>query len=108
MAEYSTDPTRSDPYKNFKFRLRWDGRYACGPVDFSELKRSDDVIKHRAGGDPSTSHKSPGRAKYDAITLERGVTQGLAFQNWASLVWGYGSNLGAEVSSANYRKSIYL
>jgi phage tail-like protein len=108
MAEFTTYPTRLDPYKNFKFRLKWDGRYACAPVDFGELKLSKDVVRHRDGGDPSTSFKSPGRAKYDPITLQRGLTQDLAFQNWASLVWGYGSNLGGEVSSANFRRDVYL
>ena len=43
-----------------------------------------EVVKHRSGGDPSTSHKSPGRNKYEAITLERGLTQDTDFAAWAS------------------------
>ena len=30
MAAFTVDPTRFDPYKNFKFRLKWDGQLYCG------------------------------------------------------------------------------
>ena len=66
------------------------------------------MIEHREGGDPSTSHKSPGRTKYDAITLERGVTHDLEFERWANKVWNYGAGLGAEVSLKDFRKDIML
>ena len=52
--------TRFDPYKNFKFRVKWDGRYVAGISKVSALKRTTEVVKHREGGDPSTSRKSPG------------------------------------------------
>ena len=66
------------------------------------------ALSWTAGGDPSTSHKSPGRNKYEAITLERGLTQDLAFHDWAGLVWNFGASLGSEVSLATFRKDIYL
>ena len=53
-----------------------------------------EVVEHRSGGDPSTAHKSPGRQKYDAITLERGLTQDLNFHDWAGRVWNFGAGLG--------------
>ena len=108
MAQFSVNPTRLDPYKNFKFRLKWDGKYVCGCSKMSPLKRTTEVVEHRAGGDPSTSNKSPGRNKFDPITLERGLTQDLAFHDWAGLVWNFGSGLGSEVSLASFRKNIYL
>ena len=74
MAQFTVNAQRFDPYKNFKFRVRWDGRYVAGVSKVSGLKRTTEVIEHRQGGDPSMVHKSPGRTKYDAITLERGVT----------------------------------
>ena len=74
MAQFTVNATRFDPYKNFKFRVKWDGRYVAGVSKVSALKRTTEVVKHRDGGDPSTSRKSPGRTEYDAITLERGVT----------------------------------
>lgn len=108
MAQFSVNTTRVDPYKNFKFRLKWDGQYVFGCSKMTGLKRSTEVVEHRSGGDPSTAHKSPGRNKYEAITLERGLTQDLTFHNWAGLVWNYGAALGSEVSLANFRKDIYL
>lgn len=108
MAEFTTNPTRRDPYKNFKFRLKWDGKYVAGISKVSSLKRTTEVVEHREGGDPSTSRKSPGRNKFDAITLDRGLTQDMAFHSWAGLVWNFGASLGSEVSLANFRKDIYL
>jgi phage tail-like protein len=108
MTEFVTNPLRFDPYKNFKFRLRWDGRYVAGISKVSPLKRTTEVVKHREGGDPSTSRKSPGRTEYEAITLERGVTHDLDFETWASKVWQLQAALGSEVSLADFRKDIIL
>jgi phage tail-like protein len=108
MAQFSVNPQRFDPYKNFKFRLKWDGRYVAGISKVSALKRSTEVVKHREGGDPSSSRKSPGRTEYDAITLERGVTNDVAFEQWANKIWDYGAGLGAEVSLKDFRKDITL
>jgi phage tail-like protein len=74
----------------------------------SALKRTTEVIKHREGGDPNTSHKSPGRTEYDAITLERGVTHDLEFENWANKVWNYGAGSGSEISLKDFRKDIKI
>jgi phage tail-like protein len=108
MAEFTVNSTRFDPYKNFKFRLKWDGQYVAGVSKCSLLKRTTEVVKHREGGDPSTSRKSPGRTEYDAITLERGVTHDTAFEDWADKVWSLGAGLGSEVSLADFRKDMIL
>jgi phage tail-like protein len=108
MAPFPVNPKRLDPYKNFKFRLKWDGRYVYGGSKLSALKRTTEVVEHRDGGDMSTAHRSPGRTKYDAVTLERGLTQDMAFHDWAGKVFNYGAALGAEVSLADFRKDIYL
>src|SRR5262249_7083169 len=108
MAQFSVNAQRFDPYKNFKFRVKWDGRYVAGISKVGALKRSTDPIEHRVGGDPSTSRKSPGRTKFDAITLERGVTHDTEFEKWANKVWNFGSGLGAEVSLKDFRKDIII
>jgi phage tail-like protein len=108
MAQFSVNPQRFDPYKNFKFRLSWDGRYVAGVSKVGALKRSTEVVEHREGGDPSTSRKSPGRTKYEPITLERGVTHDPEFERWANKVWNYGSGLGAEVSLKDFRKDVII
>ena len=86
MASFSVNAQRFDPYKNFKFRVKWDGRYVAGVSKVGALKRTTEVVKHRDGGDPSTSRKSPGRSEYEPITLERGLTQDLDFVAWADAV----------------------
>jgi phage tail-like protein len=108
MAEFTVNSTRFDPYKNFKFRLKWDGQYIAGVSKCSMLKRTTEVVKHREGGDPSTTRKSPGRTEYDAITLERGVTHDTAFEYWADKVWSLGAGLGSEVSLKDFRKDMIL
>ena len=108
MAEFSVNPQRFDPYKNFKFRVRWDGRYVAGISRVGSLRRTTEVVRHRQGGDPSSSRKSPGRTEYEPITLERGVTHDTEFERWANKVWNFGSGLGAEVSLADFRKDIII
>ena len=108
MAQFSVNPQRFDPYKNFKFRVKWDGRFVAGISKVSVLRRTTEVVPFREGGDPSTSHKSPGRTEYDAITLERGVTHDTEFEKWANKVWNFGAGLGAEVSLKDFRKDIII
>lgn len=108
MTQFSVNPTRFDPYKTFKFRVKWDGKYVAGLSKMSALKRTTKVVPHREGGDQSTSRKSPGRTEYDAITLERGVTHDTEFENWANKIWNLGEGLGAEVSLKDFRKDIIV
>jgi phage tail-like protein len=108
MAEFTANPERFNPYLNFKFRVKWDGVYVAGISKVSGLKRTTEVVEFREGGDPSTSRKQPGRSKYDAITMERGVTHDLAFEAWAAKVWQIGAGLGGEVSLADFRKDLII
>lgn len=110
MAQFNVNRQRYDPYKNFKFRVKFGNNpnYVAGVSKVSMLKRTTEVVRHRVGGDPSTSRKSPGRTEYEAITLERGVTYDRDFEQWASKVWNYGAGLGREVSLKDFRKNITI
>jgi phage tail-like protein len=108
VAQFSVNTQRLDPYKNFRFRVRWDGKYVAGISKVSSLKRTTEIVEHREGGDPSTSHKSPGRTKYEAITLERGLTHDMEFHDWAGRVWNFGAALGAQMSLSDFRKDIIV
>ena len=108
MPEFTVNPTRFDPYKNFKFRLKWDGHYVAGVSKVSSLTRTTEVIVHREGGDPSTSRKSPGQTSFEPITLERGITHDHEFETWANKVWQYGAARGSEVSLTDFRKDIII
>ena len=99
---------RFDPYKNFKFRVKWDGQYIPAISRVTGLIRDTEVIEHREGGDPSTSRKSPGLTQFGPIILERGLTDDAAFENWANLVWKLGAGLGAESSLNEFRKDVLI
>jgi phage tail-like protein len=104
MAQFTVNATRFDPYKTFMFRVKWDGNYVAGLSKMSALKRSTTPVVHRDGGDPSREHKSPGMTKYEAVTLERGVTHDPEFERWANLV----HSVKSPISLKNFRKDVVL
>jgi phage tail-like protein len=106
MAKFTVNTNRFDPYKNFKFRVKWDGKYVAGVSKVSTLKRSCEVVKHREGNDPSTARHSPAAWSFEAITIERGVTHDLEFESWANLVYDVGG--AGAISLKNFRKDILL
>lgn len=109
--EFSANADRRDPYKNFKFKVKWDGRYVAGISKVSALRRTTEAVTYRAGGDPSTERKSPGQTKFEAITLERGLTHDVAFEQWANKVW-YPPNSSSpgeqQISLKNFRKDLLI
>jgi phage tail-like protein len=108
MAEFTVNPQRVDPYKNFKFRLKWDGRYIAGVSKVSALRRTTEVVAHRQGSDPSTSHKAPGATRYEPITIERGVTHDMEFERWANKVASLGASAGEQASLKDFRKDVLI
>ena len=114
MANVTVNSPRFDPYKNFKFRLKWNGQYVAGVSKVSGLKRTTDRVKHREGGEPSSGHRSPGRTEYEAITMERGVTHDPGFEAWANQVSNSGNARAEadqqtkEVSPTDLRKNFVI
>ena len=106
MAQFTVNTHRFDPYKNFKFRVRWDGRAVAGISTVSTLRRSTEPVTHREGGDPSTSRVSPSTWSFDPITLERGVTHDPDFEDWANLI--YSTQGDAAISLKDFRKDIII
>jgi len=106
MAQFPVNPHRYDPYKNFKFRVKWDGKYIYGITKISPLKRSTEPVIHREGGDPSFSRVSPSCWKFEPIKLERGITQDSAFEDWANLIFQRAGD--AAISLKNFRKDIII
>jgi phage tail-like protein len=104
--QFSVNTSRFDPYKNMKFRIKWDGKYVAGVSKISALKRSTEPVMHREGGDPSTSRVSPSVWKFEPITLERGVTHDPEFEAWASLVYSTGGD--ALISLEKFRKDLII
>jgi len=106
MAQFAVNTHRFDPYKNFKFRVVWDGQVVAGISKVSALKHTIEPVSHRDGGDRSTPRLSPGQTKFEPITLERGLTHDIAFEEWATKAY---SNAGdAGVSLKDFRKDITI
>jgi phage tail-like protein len=110
MVQFTKQPLRFDPYKNFKFRLKFgnSSTYVAGISKMTALKRTTAPVEHREGGDPSSPYKSPGLTKFEAITLERGVTHDTDFEEWSSKVWNFHGGPGAESSLKDFRKDITI
>ena len=104
MAQFSVNAQRFDPYKNFKFRVKWDGKYVPGIFRVGPLRRTTVAVDARSGGDRSGDHRSPGRTDWDPIVLERGRTHDASFEDWANLVW----NESGEMSLQKYHKDLVI
>jgi phage tail-like protein len=108
MTQFTVNPDRFDPYKNFKFKVMWDGRHVAGVSRVSSLRRTTEVVTHREGGDSSVSRRSPGRTTFEPITMERGVTHDLEFERWANKVWDLTGAPGRQSSLKDFRKDLTI
>jgi len=106
--QHTVNQKRFDPYKNFKFKVKWDGKYVAGISKMSGLKRTTEIVEHREGGDPNTIRKIPGLTRYEAIILQRGLTHDLEFENWACKVSSFDPTSGTRSSLPDFRKDIIL
>ncbi len=106
MSAFPVNPHRHDPYKNFRFRVIWDGRTVVGVSKVSGLSRQTEVIAIHDGSSGITS-LGAGRTSYSPITLERGVTQDPAFEQWADLA-SSAERGGDVVSLKHLRKDIVI
>jgi phage tail-like protein len=73
-----------DPYKPFRFRLRWDGRVVAGASTVSSLTRTTEVVAYREDSDLKEVLIAGSGAGFEAITLERGPTVDAEFDAWAN------------------------
>jgi phage tail-like protein len=108
MAEFVVNTHRHDPYKHFKFRVKWSGAHIPGVFRVSGLNRTTTVVEHRSGGEPNLVRKSPGLTNYAPITLDRARTHDTAFEEWADKVWRLGAGPPDEVSLKSYRRDIVI
>ncbi|MEV6871441.1 phage tail protein [Amycolatopsis sp. NPDC051128] len=106
MAKFTVNTTRFDPYLGFRFKIKVDGQYVAGLNKCGALKKSTEVTPWYEGGDQSGPHQIPGKTKYDAITMEAGVTHDTTFEDWAGKVNNFQGDAAA--SLATFRKDITI
>lgn len=106
MPKFSVNSDRFDPYRNFKFKIKWDGQYVAGLSKCSAIKKTTESATWYEAGDQSVPRKLPGKTTYDPITLSAGVTHDTTFEDWANLVNNYQGE--AAMSLKNFRKDLTL
>ncbi len=106
MARLTPNTNRLDPYRTFRFKVKWDNLYVAGLSKMSALKRSTEMVEWREAGENIISRKLPGKSKFEGVTLEAGVTYDTAFQDWAELVNDFKSH--SLVNLEEFRKNITI
>ena len=106
MARMNASTNRFDPYRTFRFRVKWDNQYVAGLTKMGALKRTTEMVEYREAGVNITSRKLPGKSSYQAVTLEAGVTYDTAFEDWANSVNDFASH--NITSLGEFRKNITL
>jgi phage tail-like protein len=103
---FSVNAHRADPYRTFKFQVLIDGKPVAGLRKMTGLKKTTEVTGWRTAGDPTHERRLPGGTKYEAVTLEQGLTHDPVFESWAGLV----NNIKGDkaMSLKNFRKDIVL
>jgi phage tail-like protein len=108
MAEPRVNHARFDRYKNFRFRVKWDGRYVAGFNKSAPLNGITKALEHREGTGRDASRQSPGGSTYEAVTLQRGITHDAEFEQWASTAWKLASARPRRSPLEGFRKDITI
>jgi phage tail-like protein len=104
--QFTVNAHRHDPYRTFRFQVLIDGQPVAGLKKMTALKKTTEAVDWRNGGDPSHVRKLPGGTKYEAITLEQGLTHDPVFEKWANLVNNIDGPSG--MSLVKFRKDIVI
>jgi phage tail-like protein len=83
---FNVNAHRIDPYKNFRFRVSWDGTLVAALSKMSAIKKTTEAIEWRAAADAGIVRKQPGRTKFEAVSFEQGLTHDRKFFEWANQV----------------------
>ena len=106
MARMNPSTNRFDPYRTYRFKVKWDGQYVAGLSKMGALKRTTEMVEFREAGENITSRKLPGKSSYQAVTLEAGLTYDTAFEDWANLVNDFASH--SITNLREFRKNISI
>lgn len=77
---------RTDPYRNFRFRVELDGIETAAFSDATVPDSTTDSVDYREGTDPTHQRKLSGLTKYGNVTLKKGITDNLELYNWRKSV----------------------
>jgi phage tail-like protein len=73
---------RTNPYRNFRFRLEIDGIEQAGFNECSFGDATTELVEYQVGTYLPTNIKLSGERKYGNITLKWGITEPMVLYNW--------------------------
>jgi phage tail-like protein len=104
MARMNPSTNRFDPYRTFRFKVKWDGQYVAGLTKMGALTRTLESVDFYEAGENLIPRKLPGKGTFGNVTLEAGVTYDTAFQDWANQCFDFASH--SITSLGEFRKNI--
>ena len=93
-----------DPYRTFKFRVRFGDKVVAAVTKVSALGRSVAPHELKEGGDLLAPRQNPGGVTYDDVVLERGLTLDPTFEEWANVV----TQLHVDPKTKNFKRTVYI
>src|ERR1700687_2979060 len=97
--------SRFDPYRTFKFRVRFGDATVAGITKVSALARTVTPNELKEAGDLLSPRNNPGGVRYDDITLEKGLSMDNAFEEWANAVVRLQADPG---SVSGFKRTVYI
>ena len=64
MARMTAQTNRFDPYRTFRFKVKWDNQYVAGLSKMGALKRTTEMVEFREAGENIVPRKLPGKTSY--------------------------------------------
>lgn len=97
--------SRFDPYRTFKFRVRFGDTTVAGVTKVSALTRTVTPTELKEAGDLLSPRNSPGAVRYDDVVLEKGLSMDNAFEDWANAVVQLQADPG---STSGFKRTVYI
>lgn len=108
MPRFSESRKR-DVYRGFNFRVVMGGIEVAACRKVSGLTGSVDVVKFRAGNNKASNEElSPGRAHYEPVTLEAGLTTDPEFERWALMLIRHELTPGQRATDPDFRREVEI
>lgn len=94
-----------DPYRTFKFRVRFGNTTVAGISKVSMLTRTVTPNELKEGGDMFGPRQNPSAVHYEDVTLEKGLTASNEFEDWANAVVQLQVDPG---SVSGFKRTVYI
>jgi phage tail-like protein len=94
-----------DPYRTFKFGVRFGDTTVAGMTKVSALSRTVTPNELKEGGDLLAPRQNPGAVHYEEVVLERGLTLDSSFEDWANAVLKLQQDPG---SVSGFKRTVFI